>query len=301
MIVEPSLILVLSLSLVVGITLGALGGGGSILTVPILAYVAGMSPREAIASSLFVVGVTSLVSVFTHARKGNVRWRTGILFGIAAMAGGFLGGIAGGVIPGTILMIGFAIMMLATATAMIRGKRTEPLGTAPTTNHPQNHSLLRISLVGLAVGGVTGIVGAGGGFLVVPVLALLGGLSMSAAVGTSLLVIVMKSFAAFSGYLSFVDLDWGVILAVTISAVVGSFLGVPLATKIPERALRQSFGWFVLLMGAIVLAQEVPAPADIIILAATAIAGGTEGGRLLLRRHYRNQQKEHHARIRPHP
>ncbi|CEA07276.1 Sulfite exporter TauE/SafE [Arthrobacter saudimassiliensis] len=245
----------LALSVLIGVSLGLLGGGGSILTVPILTYVAGLDPREAIAASLFVVGVTSAVSAVSHARAGRVQWRTGLLFGAASMAGAFAGGLLGGRIPGTILMIAFALMMVATSVAMIRGRRKKAAGDGAPARLP----IGKILAEGLVVGLVTGLVGAGGGFLVVPALALLGGLPMPLAVGTSLVVIAMKSFAGLGGYLTSVSLDWGLVGAVTAAAVVGSLLGARLAGKIPEAALRKGFGIFVLLMGAFVLVQELGA------------------------------------------
>jgi hypothetical protein len=254
---SATLVLTLVLSVAIGLSLGLLGGGGSILTVPILAYVAGLDAKEAIAASLFVVGVTSAVGVVSHARTGRVRWRTGLLFGGAAMAGAFGGGLLGGFVPGQILMVAFALMMLATAAAMIRGRRgsTEPRdGDLP---------VLTVIAEGLVVGLVTGIVGAGGGFLVVPALVLLGGLPMSAAVATSLLVIAMKSFAGLAGYLTTVQLDWPLVLAVTGAAVLGSFAGSRLAGVIPENALRRGFGYFVVVMGLFVLVQELPDPAGL--------------------------------------
>lgn len=249
-----TLILVLALSLLIGISLGLLGGGGSILTVPILVYVAGLPAKEAIAGSLFVVGVTSFAGMINHARAGRVRWKHGGLFGVFGMVGAYVGGLIGGRIPGTILLVAFALMMLATSFAMIRGRRNPP---AP---HHADGQLpyMRIAVDGTAVGLVTGLVGAGGGFLVVPALVLLGGMSMPVAVGTSLLVIGMKSFAGLAGYLSSVTLDWGLILSVTGAAVVGSLLGGRLAGKIPENALRKGFGWFVLVMGVFVLSQQGP-------------------------------------------
>ncbi|MFK5633090.1 MULTISPECIES: sulfite exporter TauE/SafE family protein [unclassified Ornithinimicrobium] len=260
-----TLALTLVLSVAIGLSLGLLGGGGSILTVPILAYVAGLDAKEAIAASLFVVGVTSAVSVVSHARQGRVRWRTGLVFGAAGMVGAFAGGLLGGRLPGRLLMIAFGLMMLATALAMIRGRRgpqTEP--------KPGDLPVLKVVAEGLVVGLVTGIVGAGGGFLVVPALVLLGGLPMSVAVGTSLLVIAMKSFAGLAGYLTTVQLDWGLVLAVTAAAVVGSLLGSRLAGVIPERVLRTGFGVFVLVMGVFVLAQELPHPYG---LALAGVAG----------------------------
>jgi len=253
---ETQIIIALLLAALVGVSLGLLGGGGSILTVPILTYVLGMDPREAIAASLFIVGTTSAVSAIAHARGGRVRWKTGLLFGLAGMAGAFGGGVIGGFIPGVVLMILFAIMMIVTAIAMIRGRKGRDGGSTAT---PAGLPVARILLDGLLIGAATGLVGAGGGFLVVPALNLLGGLPMAIAVGTSLLVIAVKSFAGLGGYLLSVRLDWPVVLAFTATAVAGSFVGVALAGRIPERALRRGFGIFVLVMGAFVLVQELPA------------------------------------------
>lgn len=254
MTVTLTLALVLLLSVAIGLSLGVLGGGGSILTVPILVYVAGLEPKEAIAASLFVVGATSAAGAISHAKGGRVKWRTGLLFGLAGMAGAFAGGLLGGQLPGTLLLIAFALMMIATSIAMLRGRRN----VDPTKAHAEL-PVFRVLLDGAVVGLVTGLVGAGGGFLVVPALALLGGLPMSIAVGTSLVVIAMKSFAGLAGYLSTVQLDWGLTLGVTAAAIVGSVIGGRLVGKIPEQALRKGFGWFVLVMGGFVLVQQGPA------------------------------------------
>ncbi|MFI8411970.1 sulfite exporter TauE/SafE family protein [Paeniglutamicibacter gangotriensis] len=261
-----TLALTLLLSVLIGLSLGLLGGGGSILTVPILTYVAGMSPKEAIAASLFVVGVTSAVSAVDHARNKRVRWRTGLVFGAAGMAGAFGGGLLGGHLPGTVLMIAFALMMIATSLAMIRGRRNS--SHAPL---PGDLPVPKVILEGLVVGLVTGLVGAGGGFLVVPALALLGGLSMPVAVGTSLVVIAMKSFAGLGGYLTVVSLDWALVGGVTAAAILGSFIGARLAGRIPESSLRKGFGFFVLGMGVFVLVQELHSPANLI-LGITSVA-----------------------------
>ncbi|GAA0997460.1 sulfite exporter TauE/SafE family protein [Nocardiopsis tropica] len=266
---EFPLILVVGPALVVGLALGLLGGGGSILMVPLLTYVAGMDPKGAVAASLFVVGVTSLVGAATHARRGNVRWRTGLVFGAAGMAGAFVGGLVGGHVPGTLLMTAFALMMVATAAAMLLGRGKTPAGDGE--RRRDGLPLRRIVLDGLAVGAVTGLVGAGGGFLVVPALALLGGLAMPAAVGTSLLVIAMKSFAGLAGYLTTVSPDWTLVAVVTVAAVSGSLLGAPLASRVPEGALRKGFGVFVLAVGVLVLAQELPAPLGPAVAVGTAV------------------------------
>ncbi|GAB3597772.1 hypothetical protein CFAEC_01370 [Corynebacterium faecale] len=264
-----TLALVILLAIVVGLSLGLLGGGGSILTVPLLTYVAGMDAKEAIAASLFVVGTTSVVSTIAHARHGHVQWRTGLIFGVASMLGAFLGGLLGGFIPGTILLIAFALMMIATATAMLRSRKKQS-GTSAKKSLP----LGKILAEGLAVGLVTGLVGAGGGFLVVPALALLGGLSMPMAVGTSLLVISMKSFAGLAGYLTSVSLDWPVVLAVTAAALVGAVIGARLTSVVPEQALRKGFGVFVLVMGVAVLSQELPQPWGLVVIGAAVLTAG---------------------------
>ncbi|PZG07736.1 hypothetical protein C1I95_30690 [Micromonospora craterilacus] len=240
-------------AVLIGVSLGLLGGGGSILAVPLLVYVADLPAREAIATSLLVVGATSAVGVLPHARAHRVRWRTGLVFGLAGMAGAYAGGRLAAYVPPTVLLVAFALMMLGTAVAMLRGRHA-------TSGESVRHrpSAPRIVLDGLVVGLVTGLVGAGGGFLVVPALALLGGLSMPVAVGTSLVVIALKSFAGLAGYLSGVSLDWGLAAAVTLAAVAGSLLGGRLAGRVPAELLRKAFGWFVVLMGVFVLAQQLP-------------------------------------------
>ncbi|MET8354772.1 MULTISPECIES: sulfite exporter TauE/SafE family protein [unclassified Micromonospora] len=248
-----SIALTAGLAVLIGISLGLLGGGGSILAVPLLIYVADLPAKEAIATSLLVVGVTSAVGVLPHARAGRIRWRTGLLFGVAGMAGAYAGGRLAQFIPAGVLLTGFALMMLATAIAMIRGRRA-----AEARPVPHELSVLRVALDGVVVGLVTGLVGAGGGFLVVPALALLGGLPMPVAVGTSLVVIAMKSVAGLAGYLSSVSIDWGLAGAVTTAAVIGSLLGGRLASRVSENALRKAFGWFVVVMGVFVLAQQMP-------------------------------------------
>ncbi|MFD4156171.1 sulfite exporter TauE/SafE family protein [Streptomyces hydrogenans] len=247
--------LIVAASLLIGVSLGVLGGGGSILTVPILVYLAGQDTKEAIATSLFVVGVTSLAALVPHARAHRVRWRTGLLFGAFSMAGAYGGGRLAEYVPGTVLLVAFALMMLATAFAMLR----KPHDGAKKAARPAHRDLplKHIAVEGLAVGAVTGLVGSGGGFLVVPALAILGGLPMGIAVGTSLLVIAMKSFAGLAGHLSGVSIDWGTALTVTVAAVAGSLIGARLAGRIPQDVLRRVFGWFVVVMGVFVLGRQL--------------------------------------------
>ncbi|RSS58795.1 sulfite exporter TauE/SafE family protein [Streptomyces sp. WAC01280] len=247
-------VLVVAASLLVGLSLGTLGGGGSILMVPLLVYLAGQDTKEAVATSLFVVGVTSLAALIPHARAHRVRLRTGLLFGGFSMAGAYGGGRLAAYVPDTVLLVGFAVMMLATAVAMLRTSRR---GGRYERSARGGLSLRRVAAAGLAVGAVTGLVGSGGGFLVVPALAVLGGLPMGAAVGTSLLVIAMNSFAGLAGHLSGATIDWRLALTVTAAAVIGSLAGGRLTGRVPQGSLRTAFGWLVVTMGTFVLAQQL--------------------------------------------
>jgi uncharacterized membrane protein YfcA len=246
--------LALAASVLIGLALGLLGGGGSILTVPVLVYVAGVDTKSAIAMSLVVVGVTSAVALIPHARAGRVQWRTGALFGAAGMAGAYAGGRVAAFIPGSILLIAFAVMMLITAIAMLRSRRGT---TAPAPRPGARLPVMKILAEGIAVGLATGLVGAGGGFLVVPALVLFGGLPMPIAVGTSLLVIAMKSAAGLAGYLHSVTIDWRLTAAVTAVAVLGSIAGSRLAGRVDPVLLRRGFGCFVVVMGVGVLAGQL--------------------------------------------
>ena len=249
------LVLGVALAVLVGVALGLLGGGGSILTVPILVYVVKLPAHEAIATSLLVVGTTSAAAVVSHARAGRVMWRTGVMFGVAGMAGAFVAGRFAKLIPASILLGLFGAMMLVTAVAMLRGRKK---AAAAPTGERRELPVGKVLAEGLVVGAVTGLVGAGGGFLVVPALVLLGGLSMEVAVGTSLVVITLKSFAGFLGYLGSTNVQWDVAGYVTAAAVVGSFLGGRLAGRFAPDVLRQGFAWFVVAMAIFILGQQVP-------------------------------------------
>jgi len=251
------------LAVVIGMAVGLLGGGGSILTTPLLIYVVGFDAKQAIAASLFVVGVTSIFGLISHARAGRVVWRIGLLFGAAGMVGAFIGGQIGARLPSALLLAAFAVMMGVTAVAMIRGRQQVAGGAH------KGLPLFRILLDGLVVGFVTGLVGAGGGFLVVPALALLAGLPMPRAVATSLLVVAMKSFAGLAGYIftfggdSVISLNpattfnWPVTLIVTGAAVVGALVGSAVVAKIHPDKLRKAFGYFVLVMAVFILSQQI--------------------------------------------
>jgi uncharacterized membrane protein YfcA len=240
----------LLLSVVIGVSLGFFGGGGSILTVPLLVYVFGLEPKEAIASSLLVVAVASLAAAVQHWRAGNVHTRAALVFGAAGMTGAYLGGRAGALMDGGVLLLLFASIMVLTALAMWRGRR------APAQLDSARSSDGKLLLQGLAVGCFTGLVGAGGGFLIVPALVLWAGLSMSTAVGTSLLVIVLNSLAGFSGYSAHVSVDYELVAAVSACAVGGSFLGTRLTRRVEPGSLRRSFAGFVLVMAVLILLRE---------------------------------------------
>lgn len=287
------LALALALAALVGVSLGLLGGGGSILAVPILRYVVGLEAHQAIALSLLVVGTTSLAALIPHALRNRVRWRTGFFFGVAAMGGAFAAGRLAHLIPAAALLVGFALMMVATAIAMLR---TPASKADPVAGSREELPIVKVMFEGIVVGAITGLVGAGGGFLVVPALVLLGGLPIQLAVGTSLVVIAMKSFAAFAGYASTVTIDWSTGASISLAAVLGSVGGSLLAHHVQPKALRVTFGWFVIAMAIFILGQEVPplfgrsaSPA----LAATAAllaTGLLAGGRALWARAFSKSQ-----------
>lgn len=250
------LVLGIALSVVVGVVLGMLGGGGSILSLPILLYVVGLPPHEAIATSLLMVSLTSVAALVPHARAGRVRGRIGLAFGAAAMVGAFAAGQLAASIPAPVLLGAFGVMMLGAAAAMMRPRA--PAASAPALPAQREPSLGKAALIGVVVGAVTSLVGAGGGFLVVPALVLLGGLRMDVAVGTSLMVIALSSAAGFAGHVGRTPIDLGVAAAVTGASVLGSLLGGRLAGAARPESLRRAFAWLVLATAVFVLGQQGP-------------------------------------------
>ena len=241
------------LAALMGLVLGTLGGGGSILTVPILVYVAGYDPKEAIGMSLAVVGVTSAVGAIGHRHLGNVRLRRAAIFAAAGVVGTLAGTRLATLVTGTVQLALFAVVMLLAAGFMLRGSR-EPAGTGTATaaGPPRRHFLLT-ALDGLVIGVLTGLVGVGGGFLIVPALVVLGRLPMRHAVGTSLAVIAINALAGFVGYLDQITVDWGFMAGFTACAVAGILAGSRLAGRLPARTLRRAFAIFLLLMGSFML------------------------------------------------
>ena len=254
-------------ALVIGALLGLLGGGGSILAVPVLVELAGLPGKEAIAISLLIVGATSVVGVLRHAVRGNVDWNAGLTFAPFAMLGSYVGGSLARYIPGSVLLALFAIMMVVTSAAMLRKRRDDATNVAAVGRA----SLWLIGAEGLAIGGFTGLVGAGGGFLVVPALMLLGGLTMHRAVGTSLLVIAAKSASGFAGYVSHVAIDYTLALSLVAMAIAGTLLGANLSSRIAADKLREGFAYFVLAMGVYMLLQPLAWPIYVVVAAAAAV------------------------------
>ncbi len=277
------------LAALIGVALGMLGGGGSILTVPVLVYVMGFEAKEAIATSLAVVGVTSLTGAVGHWRAGNVDARVAAVFGAVAMVGTYLGARLAVFFSGSAQLALFAVVMLAAAFFMFRGRR-------PCVDCGDREdrllSELPLSLIvaeGIGIGVLTGLVGVGGGFLIVPALVVLGRVPMKQAIGTSLLVIAMKSAAGFYGYLGQVDVRWSFIGAFTGVALLGIVLGTYLVRFVSQQRLQRAFAVFLFVMGGwllydnrgVVLAGNVAAAVELAAPSATPaphLLSGMEDG-----------------------
>jgi uncharacterized membrane protein YfcA len=243
----------LALAGVIGLSLGLLGGGGSILTVPVLVYVLGYGAKPAIAMSLPVVGVTSLAGAALHWRLGNVRLRAALLFGVLAMAGAYGGARLAGHVSGALQLALLALVMLGAAVSMFRsGGR----GAEEAAGNRQAPGAAVLVPAALGVGALTGLVGIGGGFLIVPALVLLARLPMRQAVGTSLVVIAMNTAAGFAGYLGTVDIDWSFLAGFTGVAVLGALAGTAAARAVPQRTLKRAFAVFLVAVGGFILYQN---------------------------------------------
>lgn len=247
-----------ALALLVGVSLGVLGGGGSILTVPIFVYVMGFPAKQAIAMSLPVVGTTSLVGALGHWRAGNFDLRTGLIFAAVAMIGARLGASLATWLSGVAQLSILAIVMIVAAVLMLR--RPPVVTTEPPRDDERAARgitwMVATALVGLGVGMLTGLVGIGGGFLFVPALVLLGRLSVKTAVGTSLFVIAASTVAGFLGYRGHVGVPWGVVATFTAVALAGLFAGTQLVSRLSSEALRRLFAYFLFLMAAFILYQN---------------------------------------------
>ena len=236
--------------LAIGVSLGLLGGGGTILTLPLLLAL-GVEAKQAIASSLAVVAVTASVAATHHVRSGNVEWRSAGLFGLATALGAFAGGRAAGSVSGEALLLVFTALMIAAGISTLLKR---PAAASPRARRRAPAAVL--ALQGAVVGALTGLVGAGGGFLYVPTFALLAGMPMAKAVGTSLVVIAASALAALVGHLSHVALRIDVALPLTGAAIAGTWLGASLASRASETWLRRGFGVFILAIAAWMLVRS---------------------------------------------
>jgi hypothetical protein len=253
-------------ALVIGLALGLFGGGGSTLTVPVLVYLFGIDPVLATAYSLFIVGSTAVVGAGNNYFKGLVDLKTAVIFGLPALVSVYLTRLyLVPAIPDELFIIGdfvasksagimilFALLMIAASYSMIRGRKgTIDVEQEQVFNYPL------ILIEGMAVGLLTGLVGAGGGFLIIPALVVMSKLPMKKAVGTSLLIISAKSLFGFIGDVQNYTIDWTFLLTFASIAIVGVFVGGRLSNVIPGKKLKPAFGWFVLVMGMYILVREL--------------------------------------------
>ena len=241
-------------ALLIGISLGLLGSGGSILTVPVLIYIVGEPEKLAIAESLGIVASISLFGAIPYAWRKEVDWKSVLYFGVPAMGGTYVGADISQYMSGNTQLIIFAIVMLFAAFLMVKNnprieKKRKEVGTV-------TKGVLLVE--GVVVGIVTGLVGVGGGFLIIPALVLVGGLNMRIAVGTSLFIIAAKSSLGFYKYLDVMraaklDINWELLGVFTVIGILGSFVGGRLSRKVPQKTLKRGFGVFLILMGAWIL------------------------------------------------
>jgi uncharacterized membrane protein YfcA len=252
-------------ALLIGLSLGLIGGGGSILTVPVLVYLFSVNPLLATSYSLFIVGLTSLVGAFNNYRKGFINIKVALLFGITSIISVSLtrrlivhrlpetirlsGNLS--IHSATITMVLFAALMVIAAIFMIRKKNPNNI----TGERPGNP--IKLILLGISIGFVTGFLGAGGGFLLIPALVLMLGLPIKEAIGTSLLIIAMNSLTGFIMDLGHFPIDWKFMLTVSAIAITGILIGGVLARRIEGAKLKKAFGWFVLVMGIYVILKEI--------------------------------------------
>lgn len=237
----PTLFLSLVLGFGIGGSLGLLGGGGSILTVPALVYLVGQSPQVAVATSLAIVGANSALGAFFHQSQGTLNWRVALIFGGTGMIVAYLAAGLSKQFSAAVLMVTFALLMLVVGGLLIR-QRT----SATNTQQSVDLKLWKVLAGGASVGLLTGILGVGGGFLIVPALVMLVGIPMHHAVGTSLVVIAMNSLAGFLGHLSGVTLDLSLIIVFVVAGVVGTFVGTRLGKRLDAGLLRRVFAVFVM-------------------------------------------------------
>jgi uncharacterized membrane protein YfcA len=243
-------------AIAIGLSLGLLGSGGSIITVPVLVYLVGQPEKIAIAGSLGVVGAIALTGALQNAWRGNIEWRSVLWFGLPGMAGTYVGAWLSAYVTGAVQLTVFALVMLAASVMMFRRGGYQP--TAGTTR-----PAVMVVADGLAVGALTGFVGVGGGFLILPALVLLGGLGMRVAIGTSLAIIALNAFTGFFKHLHLLaaqgqTLDWPVLGTFVLLGAAGSVVGSHYANRVPQDTLRRVFAVFLVLMAAFILFESGP-------------------------------------------
>lgn len=250
------------LAFCIGLSLGLIGGGGSILAVPILIYVMGVAPKAAIATSLAIVGMVSIIGTIPHWRQGNVNFKTAAFFAPTAMIGAYLGARLADLplITETVQLTCFGLVMVIASVLMIRkggnSSANHKVDFADQLALSNSSSWWAIPLQALGIGILTGFVGVGGGFLIVPALVLFGSVPMKEAIGTSLLIIAFNSATGFLGYLSQVELDWNLVISFIIAASIGTFTGAYLTRFIEAKNLQKGFGYFVLAIAVFVLIKR---------------------------------------------
>ncbi len=262
-------ILALIFAAAIGLTLGSLGGGGSVLTVPVLVYLVGYDPKVAVPTSLAVVGAASLMGAMGHWRAGRVDFRVALPFGIVTMVGSFLGARLALHMAGEVQLAILAIVMVTSAILMLRPARKPSVGAASAgardpgpdegssvareARAAARRQVVRLAPVAAGVGLLTGVVGVGGGFLIVPALVLWGGVAMATAIGTSLFVITLNCATGLVGYAGHVAIPWTGTLLFAAIAVVGAAAGAALVGSIPQQQLRRIFAVFLLAVGGFIM------------------------------------------------
>lgn len=243
----------LFLSALIGLSLGLIGGGGSIITVPVLVYVLSVEAHEAVRMSLAVVGGTSLVGSFLHWRRDNLRLKTGLIFGVSGIFGALAGSPLTKLLSPPALLMTFALLMLVVAVLMLRRKEQ---GSSEIDELHADLSIWKALLAGFGIGVMTGFLGVGGGFLIVPALVMFGGLGMKEAVGTSLFIIFLNCVAGLVGHASQNHFDWKLTGLVTVLAISGAIVGTSLAHKIEAKKLQKGFAVFVLLTAVFLMVKN---------------------------------------------
>ncbi len=249
-----TMIPVIGLAMIIGITLGLFGGGGGILTVPLLHYGLTMPVDQAITTSLLIICITSVISTWQHAKHHHVLWREGSLLSLSGIVGAVIGAQLSSLFPPQSLLLILAAIMLASSIAMLchRNELSHcDINTA-------NHYTVTILVIGLIVGIVTGTVGAGGGFLVVPALVILLNLTLPTAIGTSLFVISFNTASGFVAHYQTISLDFQLIVIISLVAVTGAFIGGKVALKVSVNTLRKSFSLFIIVIALLLVATELP-------------------------------------------